>query len=85
MKLSHPQTTLADITSPINCIKPLGCMINLSFSKGIFPEFLKVPNVIPVHKKKTKMLLSLEALSVVSLESYRKPLTLSTMIYFFTN
>ena len=26
-------------------------MINISFNKGIFPDFLKVPNVILIHKK----------------------------------
>ena len=31
--------------------EPLTDMVNISFNKGIFPDFLKVPNVIPVHKK----------------------------------
>ena len=26
-------------------------MINVSFNKGIFPDFLKVANIISVHKK----------------------------------
>ena len=29
----------------------LSDMINVSFNKGIFPDFLKVTNVIPIHKK----------------------------------
>ena len=29
-------------------------MINVSFNKGIFPDFLKVANVIPIHKKGAK-------------------------------
>ena len=48
--------------SPINCIKPLGDMINLSFNKGIFSDFLKVLNVISVHKKRRKMVLSMVSL-----------------------
>ena len=30
-------------------------MINVSFNKGIFPDFLKVANVIPIHKKGEKL------------------------------
>ena len=30
-------------------------MINVSFNKGIFLDFLKVANVIPVHKKREKL------------------------------
>ena len=29
-------------------------MINVYFNKGIFPDFLKVANVIPMHKKGEK-------------------------------
>ena len=31
--------------------EPLSDMINVSFNKGIFPDFLKVANVIPTYKK----------------------------------
>ena len=72
-------TSLADIESLINCIKPnkvigpnsiptkilkefktepsepLSDMINVSFNKGIFLDFLKVANVIPVHNKREKL------------------------------
>ena len=30
-------------------------MINVSFNKGIFPDFLKVTKVIPIHKKGEKL------------------------------
>ena len=30
-------------------------MINVSFNKGIFPNFLKVADVIPIHKKGEKL------------------------------
>ena len=30
-------------------------MINVSFSKGIFPNFLKIANVIPIHMKGEKL------------------------------
>ena len=30
-------------------------MINVSFNKGKFPDFLKVANVIPIHKKGQKL------------------------------
>ena len=30
-------------------------MINVSFNKGIFPDFLKVANVIPIHKRGEKL------------------------------
>ena len=30
-------------------------MINVSFNKGIFPDFLKVANVVPIHKKGEKL------------------------------
>ena len=30
-------------------------MINVSFNKGIFPDFLKVANIIPIHKKGKKL------------------------------
>ena len=29
--------------------EPLSDMINVSFNKGIFPDFLKVANVIPIY------------------------------------
>ena len=35
--------------------EPLSDMINVSFNKGIFPDSLKVANVIPVHKKGEKL------------------------------
>ena len=31
--------------------EPLSDMINVSFNKGIFPDFLKVANVVPIHSK----------------------------------
>ena len=31
--------------------KPLGDIINLSFNQGIFPNLLKIANIIPIHKK----------------------------------
>ena len=34
--------------------EPLGDMINVSFNKGIFSDFIKVANVIPIHKKGEK-------------------------------
>ena len=30
-------------------------MINISFNKGIFPDFLKVENITPIHKKGEKL------------------------------
>ena len=35
--------------------EPLSDMINISFNKGTFRDFLKVTNVIPVHKKGEKL------------------------------
>ena len=32
--------------------EPLSDMINVSFNKRMFPDFLKVANVIPIHKKR---------------------------------
>ena len=34
---------------------PLAHIFNLSFSTGIFPEFLKVAKVIPIHKKDSRL------------------------------
>ena len=31
--------------------EPLSDMINVSFNKGIFLDFLKVANIVPIHKK----------------------------------
>ena len=30
-------------------------MINVTFNKGLFPGFLKIANVIPIHKKVEKL------------------------------
>ena len=30
--------------------EPLSDTINVSFNKGVFPDFLKVANIIPIHK-----------------------------------
>ena len=35
--------------------KPLSDMINTSFATGIFPNALKVANVIPIHKKHARL------------------------------
>ena len=35
--------------------EPLSDMINVSFNKGTFPDFLKVANIIPIHKKGEKL------------------------------
>ena len=34
--------------------EPLRDMINVSFNKEIFPDFPKVANVVPIHKKRRK-------------------------------
>ena len=34
--------------------EPLSDLINVSFYKGIFSDFLKIANVIPIHKKRRK-------------------------------
>ena len=31
--------------------KPLSCLVNLSFQTGIFPDYLQVAKVNPIHKK----------------------------------
>ena len=35
--------------------KPLSDIINLSFNQGIFPNLLKIANLIPIHKKGDKL------------------------------
>ena len=35
--------------------KPLSDMINMSFSQGVFPNILKIVNVILIHKKGDKL------------------------------
>ena len=35
--------------------KPLSGMINMSFNQGVFPNILKIANVIPTHKKDDKL------------------------------
>ena len=35
--------------------KPLSDMINMSFNQGVFPNILKIANVIPTHKKDDKL------------------------------
>ena len=35
--------------------KPLSDMINMSFNQGVFPNILKIANVIPIHKKGHKL------------------------------
>ena len=39
----------------IELSKPLSDMINVCFNKGIFPDILKVANVIPIHNKGEKL------------------------------
>jgi len=38
--------------------KLLSSIFNLSFSSGIFPNILKVANIVPIHKKESKLLVS---------------------------
>ena len=35
--------------------EPLSDLINVSFNNGIFPDFLQVANLIPIHKKGEKL------------------------------
>ena len=35
--------------------KALSDMINMSFNQGVFPNILKIANVIPIHKKGDKL------------------------------
>ena len=35
--------------------KSLSDMINMSFNQGVFPNILKIANVIPIHKKGDKL------------------------------
>ena len=35
--------------------KPLSDMVNISFNQGVFPNILKIANVIPIHKKGDKL------------------------------
>ena len=37
--------------------EPLALLFNMSFFNGIFPESLKLANIIPIHKKDDKNLL----------------------------
>ena len=37
--------------------KPLSDMINMSFNQGVFPNILKIANVIPIHKKVTSSII----------------------------
>ena len=48
-----PTTILKEFKSKLS--QPLSDMINVSFNKGIFPNFLKIANVIPIHKKGKKL------------------------------
>ena len=58
-----PNKTIGPNSIPTKILKefktelsePLSDMINVSFNKGIFPDFLKVANIIPVHKKGEKL------------------------------
>ena len=50
---SIPTKILKDFKTELS--EPLSDMINVSFNKGIFPDFLKVANVIPIHKKGEKL------------------------------
>ena len=35
--------------------KPLSDMINMSFNQGVFPNILKIANIIPIHQKGDKL------------------------------
>ena len=37
-------------------LEPLKCIINQSFSQGIFPDVLKIARITPIHKKNSKLL-----------------------------
>ena len=50
---SIPTKTLKEFKSELS--EPLSDMINVSFNKGIFLDFLKIANVIPIHKKGEKL------------------------------
>ena len=46
---SIPTKVLKEFKTELS--EPLNDMINVSFNKGILPDFLKVANVILIHKK----------------------------------
>ena len=51
--MSIPSTILKEIAPTIS--EPLSKIFNLSFETGLFPTCLKTANVIPVHKKESKL------------------------------
>ena len=50
---SIPTKTLKKIKTELSEL--LSDMINVSFNKGIFPDFLKVAIVVPIHNKGEKL------------------------------
>ena len=51
--MSIPSAILKKIAPTISA--PLSKIFNLSFETGIFPSCLKIANVIPIHKKESKL------------------------------
>ena len=47
--IAYQQKILKEFKTELS--KPLSDLINVSFNKGIFLDFLKVANIIPIHKK----------------------------------
>ena len=43
-------TKLLKMTSHLLC-RPISCIINSSFTNGVFPDAIKIANVLPIHKK----------------------------------
>ena len=58
--------------------KPLSDIINLSFNQGVFPNLLKLANVIPIHKK-------VKSLIVITTNLFLFYLTLVTFLMMKTN
>ena len=46
--------------------KPLSDIINLPFNQGVFPNLLKLVNVIPIHKKGEKLDYNYKPISLLS-------------------
>ena len=53
IKASGPNSLPTNILKPFKkeFLKPISDIINMSFNQGVFPNFLKIANVIPIHKK----------------------------------
>ena len=53
------------------CSEPLSLLINMSLKNGVFPEAMKLANVVPIFKAKIRQMFNKLSSDIVTLKYFK--------------